>query len=271
MINAEKFSEITNEVESLIDNALYQLFLNYPEDYVLFMASGEFDEIIARDRTLNLSPYTISGHNIENYYDSTRQHFLCEFLNTYYSFADRNELKDDEYRMNIEFLIYTHIWEAKPFLKRLYRLANLLCGKEYDWKIQIPSIGKSNFIKNKIIKPFNASNCILGKIISDNYKTDLRNAIAHSDYQIDIISKEITYNSKTVLCNTSFNDWSIHFAYSVCFSYYFSRILTQRRKQIILDWGKNFFTIKRPSSDGLIQHVCIQYEIENDEFGFILR
>jgi hypothetical protein len=269
MITAEIFSQITIEVKSQIDNALYQLFLKYPEDYVLFIASGEYDEIIASNNTLGLSPYTISGHNIDNYYDYTRQHFLSEFQNIYYSFANKNELKDDEYRMNIEFLIYTHIWEAKPFLKRLYRLANLLCGKDYNWNIKIPVIKKSNFIIDNIVEPFNTVNCTLGKIITDNYKTDLRNAIAHSDYQIDIISKEIKYKSKTALCNISFNEWSIHFAFSICLSYYFSNIVTERRKRIIQDWGKNYFTIKMPFSDGSIKHTCIQYEVDKDDFGFI--
>ena len=269
MITAEKFFKITDEVKALIDNALYQLFSNYSEDYVLFMASGEYEELIARNKTLALSPYAISGHNIDNYYDYTRQHFLCEFLNTYYSFADSQKLRDDEYRMNIEFLIYTHIWEAKVFLKRLYRLANLLCGREYDWKIEIPSIGKSNFIKNKIIDSFNTANCLLGKVITDSYKTDLRNAIAHSDYQIDNDSKMIRYNSKTALCSTSFDDWNIHFAYAICLSYYLSHIVTERRKRIIQDWGCNYFTIKMPFSDGTIRHACVQYEVDRDEFGFI--
>jgi hypothetical protein len=271
MMTAELFFEITNEAKGLIEDALYQLFVNYPEDYVLFLASGEYDELINRNKALNLSPYTISGHNIDNYYDFTRQHFLCEFLNTYYSFSDKQELEDDEFRMNIEFLIYAHIWEAKPFLKKNYRLANLLCGREYDWKIIIPEFGKSNFIKNKIEQPFNTVNCTLGKIISDNYKTDLRNAIAHSDYQIDIISKEIRYKSKTGLCNISFDDWSIHFAFSICLSYYFSHIVTERRKRIIQDWGKNYFTIKMPYSDGTIKHYCIQYEEYKDDFGFIYK
>ena len=218
-----------------------------------------------------MSPYTISGHNIDNYYDYTRQHFLCEFLNTYYSFTNKNELKDDEYRMNIEFLIYTHIWEGKPFLKRLYRLANLLSGEEYDWKIQIPSIKKSNFIIENIVEPFNKANCLLGEIITENYKTDLRNAIAHSDYQIDVVSKGIRYRSKAALYNTSFDVWSIHFAFSICLSYYFSHIVTERRKRIIQDLGGNHFTIKMPFSDGSIKYACIQYEVDKDDFGFIYK
>ena len=271
MITADNFFDITNEVRLFIDNALHQLFINYSEDYVLFMANGEFNELIDRNKTLNLSPYTISGHNIDNYYDFTRQHFFCEFLNTYYSFVDKEELQDDEYRMNIELLIYTHIWEAKPFLKKLYRLANLLCGREYVWNITIPEFGKSNFIKTKIVEPLITANCTLVKIITENYNSDLRNAIAHSDYQIDINSKKIEYNSKTELCHISFDNWSIHFAYSVCLSYYFSDIIVKRRKSIIQDWGKNHFTIKMPYSDGTIKHACIQYEEERDDFGFTYK
>jgi len=269
MITAEIFFNITNEVKNLIDKALNQLFINYPEDYVLFLASGEYNELIAANKTLNLSPYTISGHNLDDYYDYTRQHFLCDFLNTYYSFADKQELQDDEYRINIELLIYTHIWEAKSFLKRLTRLANLLCGNEYDWKIEVPQIAKSNFIKKKIIDKFNDAHYLLGNMITDNYNTDLRNAIAHSDYQID--QRMIRYKSKIALLNIPFDDWSINFGYSICLSYYFSQIVKERRMRIIQDWGKNCFTIKMPFSDGTIKHTCIQYEENRDDFGFIYK
>jgi hypothetical protein len=269
MITAKKFIEISNEVKALIDGALYQLFLDYSEDYVLFLASGEYDKQIAQNKTLNLSPYIIGGHNLDNYYDYTRLSFLCKFLNKYYSFENNKDLLDDEFRMNIEFLIYTHIWEAKPYLKRLYRLANLLCAKEYEWHVKIPGFGKSDFIKNKIAKPFNTAKCPLDKIITDNYNTDLRNAIAHSDYQINERSKKINYKSKTALCSTTFDDWSTYFAYSICLSYYFTDFVTKRRKWIIQDWGKNSFTIKIPFSDGEIKHTCIKYDIKRDDFEFI--
>jgi len=247
------------------------LYINNSKDYVLLLASGEYDKIIAQNKTLNSSPYKISGHGKDYYYDYTRQRFLCDFLNTYYSFVNKKELQDDEYRINIEFLIYTHIWEAKSLLKKLYRLANLLCGNEYDWKITISQFRKSDFINNKIINPFNIANCLLGKIIKDNYKTELRNAIAHSDYQIDIHNRRIRYKSKSGLNNTSFDDWSIHFAYSFCLSYYFLNIINERRRRIIQDIGKNCFTIKMPFSDGTRKHVLIQYEADKDEFGYIYK
>ncbi len=269
MITVEKYTEITKEVINLIENALYQLFIKKPEDYVLFMASGEYNNQIAQNKTLNLSPYTISGHNLDNYFDYSRLKFLCDFLNKHYSFMDGKELIDDEYRMNIEFLVYTHIWEARPFLKKLFRLANLLCGEEYDWKIKVPEYGKSKFINDKISKPFNNSKCLLGNIIANNYNSDLRNAIAHSDYQIDEKSKKIEYRSKKALRSTSFDDWSIHFAYSVSLSYYFTHIVNERRKRIIQDWGKNYFTIKMPFSDGSIKHVCLLYDVKRDDFDFI--
>lgn len=269
MITAKKFIEISNEVKALIDDALYQLFLDYSEDYVLFMACGEYDKLIAQNKTSNLSPYIISSHNRDDYYDYTRLSFLCMFLNKYYLFKKDKDLLDDVYRMNIEFLIYTHIWEAKPYLKRLYRLANLLCGKEYEWDVKNQGSSKSDFIKNKIAKSFNKAKCPLDRIITDNYNTNLRNAIAHSDYQIDKRLKKINYKSKTVSCSTTFDDWSTFFAYSFCLSYYFTDFVTKRRKRIIQDWGKNSYTIKMPFSDGQIRHTCIKYDVKRDDFKFL--
>lgn len=269
MISAERFSNITNEVITLINNALFELLQNYPEEYVLFLASGEYDEAIAKNKSLNLMPYTISGHSLDAYYDLTRQTFLCEFLNKHYVFSDSKELQDDEYRINIEFLIYTHIWEAKIFLKKIHRLADLLCGKEYNWNAQI--FNKPNFIRDKIVESFNSANCLLGQVISDNYKTNLRNAIAHSDYHIDMDSKQIAYDLNKRSRTISFDEWSIHFAYSVCLSYHFSDIVSKRRKNIIQDWGKNYFTIKMPFSDSTTRHVCIQYLEDEDDFDFIRK
>lgn len=271
MIDVKSFSMITDELISIINNSLNDLLKKNPEDYVLFLASGEFNEVIAKNKTSGLSPFMISGHHSDNYFDYTRQSFLCEFLNKYYVFLNKEVIEDDEYRVNIEFMIYTHIWEAKVFLKRLTRLANVLCGNDYLWKVKIPFNGKSNFIKNKIVKYFNSANCKIGEIITNCHNTDLRNAIAHSDYQINLNSKKITYGTKKGNRTISFDDWSKCFVYSICLSYHFSDIVTKRRKSIIEDRGQNYFTIKMPFSDGSTQHACIKYFEYSDDFNFIKK
>ena len=270
MMTKEDFYDMTNGMRAVIDNALQQLFVNCPEDYVLFLANGEYNELWTNNQSLNLMPYAICGDNEDNRYDSTRQRFLCEFLNTHYIFADKQELQDDEYRINVEFLIYTHIWESKPFLKRLYRLANLLCGKEYEWKNKIPPYKKSDFIEKKIIKPFNTANCLLGRVITDYYKRDLRNAIAHSDYQIDSARRMISFKSDTKP-HISYDEWSIIFVYSISLSYYLLDVVKERKMRIIQDFGKNSFTIKMPFSDGTIKHVCIQYDTDKEEFCYMQK
>jgi hypothetical protein len=271
MIEVNSFSMITDELISIINNSLNDLLKKDPEDYVLLLASGDYNEVIDKNKNLGISPYTISGHNADYYFDYTRQSFLCEFLNKYYRFLDNDVLEDDEYRMNIEFLIYTHIWEAKVFLKRLTRLANVLCGNDYVWEVIIPFNGKSNFIKEKIVKHFNYVNCKLGEIITNYHNTDLRNAIAHSDYQIEVNSKKIIFATKKGTSAISFDDWSRCFVYSICLSYHFSDIVTKRRKNIINDLDKNRFTIKMPFSDGSIQHVFIKYLEDFDDFAFVMK
>ena len=37
-------------------------------------------------------------------------------------------------------MIYTHIWESKPFLKQLYRFSLLCQGKAYPREIDIPDM-----------------------------------------------------------------------------------------------------------------------------------
>ena len=57
-------------------------------------------------------------------------------------------------------MIYQHIWEAKLFIKMLYRMANLLCGKDYDWNVKIP-IKKTDFFQNQVITSFKNAKCKL--------------------------------------------------------------------------------------------------------------
>ena len=98
-------------------------------------------------------PYTID-YRIDDYNDTNRLTFLCDFLNKYYSFNMNENIEFDFYRINIETMIYTHIWESKPFLKNLYRLTSLLKGEEYKWKVKDELFYvRANFLQDHVITP----------------------------------------------------------------------------------------------------------------------
>jgi len=272
MLSQEKFLNIRNITISSIHETLNHLYLNCSEDYVLFLAGGEYDELIANSKNCikeKISPYCIDGFWMDSYNDGTRLQFLCEFLNRYYNFND-NQLEDNIYRINIEFLIYTHIWESNPFLKQFYRVVHLYTGHEYEWNLKLKSFGKSNFIEKNLIS---LSKKTPIAFVNEYYNRDLRNSIAHSDYHLDAKDKKIGYypNNSRVTRVISFDEWNLYFVHSCLFSYYLTKIISERRKDIINAWGRNYFTIKMPFSDGTIRHAVLEYDVTNDAFNFVQK
>ena len=85
-------------------------------------------------------------------------------------------------------MIYSHIWESKPFLKSLYRLGHGLKGENYHWKLTVPTKIKHLFITANIRDIFSESNSKLADIIQLSYHSSLRNAFAHSDYYFETMN-----------------------------------------------------------------------------------
>ncbi len=118
MMNIEVYKEITEKIINTLNKILDNLAISNPENYILFLINGEFNEILNQRKDLGYIPYTIY-YRIDDYNDTNRLTFLCDFLNKYYSFNMNENIEFDFYRINIETMIYTHIWESKPFLKNL--------------------------------------------------------------------------------------------------------------------------------------------------------
>lgn len=174
------------------------------------------------------------------YQDETRINFICSFLNEYYSFKSPIiSIADDIYRINIETMIYTHIWESNLFLKRLYKLA-VLCSFEdytYPWTVNIPDMGRSDFIRNQIKEKYTNADIPLKELIEKAYHSSLRNAFAHSAFSIDERNKKMElYNYKGKdweLKNILLDDWSERFVYSFLLSYRMYDIVQKYRKNIV--------------------------------------
>jgi hypothetical protein len=273
MITKAVFSDIDNEVKTSVQLALETLRTNNPSSYVLFLANGEYDDRL-ENVVQNLNPFIIDSTK-DIYKDETRLIFLTEFLSSFYSFRDKQSLTDDnKQRMHVELMIYSHIWEAKPFLKKLYRLAHLSNGEDYHWKVQVPDMGKHEFIRNNIRVTFENTANSIAQIIKKGFHTSLRNAFAHSDYSFDTMgdNRRIwldNYNgSDWEIQYISFDDWSIRFSYSVLLSYYLLNLVRESRTKLVADFGVNEFKIKHISKSGSIEDAIIVYREEHDDFKF---
>lgn len=273
MITKSDFSAIDTEVKNSINAVLDKLKNLDQSNYVLFLADGEYISDY-ENTNQNLSPYCID-YRIDGYKDETRLKFLSEFMTKYYSFPpNQDETDDNQYRMNLELMVYTHIWESKPFLKKLYRIAHLIQGQEYDWKIQVPDMSKHDFIRCHIRQIFKDLNFDIWKVIKEGFHTSLRNAFAHSEYSFDTMNNHNRINlynyggANWELQTITFDEWSKRFVYSALLSYHFLTLVYQRRKNLITEIGTDTFQIKHPKRNGEVKLVEIIYRENGNGFSF---
>lgn len=272
MITSQEFTKINNQVQEAVSESLNKLKEIDKENYILFLANGEYIEN-NENSIQNQSPYSID-YRLDQFDDSTRLEFLSEFLNTYYRFPNnQNSIDDNSFRMNLELMIYTHIWESKPFLKKLCRLSKLVNGEEYDWKLNEQDIDKHKFIRNIIRHNFIAAQVSLGEVIKKGFHSSLRNAFAHSQYSFDTMNNHnsinlYNYSGKSWELQTiSFDEWSIRFVYSALLSFHFIKTIHNKRINLISEFGDDTFEIKHPTKSGCFKLGKIKYHKEGNSFS----
>lgn len=182
--------EIRTIVKEAYIEVLTSIFEQYPNDFLPLIARGEYYEHGIK----GISNYMLDYMG-DIYRDKTRQKFYEMYLN-------KNYLKEGFYYtksgngffdLNIEIMIFSQIWESTYFLKFLVRIAIIISGGGYKWEKEIPSRDLFGFIKNNIIVPLERKNFKLGSLLRDNYNSKIRNAFAHSQYDIDMNSQMITF------------------------------------------------------------------------------
>lgn len=273
MITRQEFTDIDKEIQDSFQMTFDNLKANNLSNYVLFLADGEY--VKKYENTVqNFNPFVIDNR-MDRYKDETRLRFLTNFLSTFYSFPIIQPATDDnEQRIQMELMIYCHIWESKPFLKKLNRLAHISNGEEYNWDVSVPDMSKHDFIRNDIRAAFEKTKNNLGQIIKKGFHTSLRNAFAHSEFSIDTINgnKRIwldTYTGKDWdIQEVSFDDWSKKFVYSALLSYHLLNLTHKNRTSLNTDTGTDTFLIKHPSKYVEFRETNIIYRQEHDAFNF---
>jgi hypothetical protein len=269
MINRIDFA-----VRTTIQNSFDLLLKNSLKDFILFLADGEYIDSF-KNLTTKLSPYVID-YRIDKYRDESRLLFLTKFLTEHYNFpTSQIQNDDDEYRMQMELMIYCHTWESKPFLKKIYRLAHLVNGEKYEWDVKVPNMSKHEFIRFNIKEILKSNNNNISEIIKKGYHSSLRNAFAHSEFSFDKINNHNRINlynysgNNWELQTISFDDWTKRFVYSVLFSFHLLKLTYNYRNLIIEKTGKSIFEIEHPNSLGELNIVKIEYKKEQDSFIFV--
>ena len=133
---------------------------------------------------------------------------------------------DDEYKeydLNIQMMIYAQIWESHLFLKTLKRIADILNGKPYEWKIpfeqatrkdpsKIISVPKAKFIQEQILAPMSTGHQKMSNLLNSLYDSQLRNDFAHASYYIDFSTGKILSqdSERSNPLNLLFSYWNLN-------------------------------------------------------------
>ena len=273
MITEIEFRQIEQKVKDAVEQ-VFDYIKNRckEENYILFLADAEFNKMI---KVNNINPNVIDSRE-DRIKDQTRFKFFLEVLNNFFHFPEGVlETKDNEYKLSIELMVYTHIWESKPYLKQLFRIASLANAQTYTWDVNVPEMGKHSFIRNQIRDVFKTKALLIGSIISKGFHSSLRNAFAHSEYLIDegeqIIMLDTYQSVRWDIREISFKDWTKRFLYTALLSYYIFDEKFKRRSSVVDDFGKDKFLINLPDRSNVIKEVYIYYDSKTDMFSFYKR
>jgi len=250
----EKYQKLIPEFDRLL-RACYEN-QTHPGDLLLVHQNGFYNAEIHKWNNISetLSPYCMGPDN-ELHSENTHFKFIEQYVNgnlSERSFADYSELikhditnfknlevltNTESYGIQIEMLIYLKIWESDTFIKSFYQLARLLLGEHYDWHFKITekqqnsnSTGtRGNIIRDQIKDKLMSFSPILYNSFDNSYKSQIRNAIAHSQYitigrtiTLNNFDKENKYN---LLPSISFDKWTDIFHETIALHSLYNKML----------------------------------------------
>ena len=145
----------------------------------------------------------------------------------------------ESFSIQTEMLIYLKIWESDAFIKSLYELARLIKGEPYDWHFKIKesnrdkeATGNRDTILRQLVRDqFETLVPALYASFKIAFKTQVRNAIAHSQYAI--LGRHITLNNfvkedpAAQLRSLSFDEWIDIFHETIIIYSLYNELLTK--------------------------------------------
>lgn len=199
MIVAELLEENNPAVREAIDELFAAAESNQTHEQDIFLVDqhGFYQELLAQPEVREeheLSPYVI-GPDYVGHAEATSYEFINWYRQSHRVDRDglQESLGDEEFEqherlmLEIEKNIYLKFWESDLILKRLYQLSRLVNGESYDWHFYIspdPRDGpsKHEIIRKEVRDEVEEECPSFYSVVKDNYKTQIRNAIAHSQY-----------------------------------------------------------------------------------------
>ena len=201
MLFQDLLEDLSEEVNSAVSEFFEAAWENqtHPQDLLLVDQHGFYSEELAKpsiQEKHHIGPYVIGpgriGFGEATFYefiDWYRQSHLwrkAEFEGAIEE--DEKTRKQEKLTVQLEQSIYLRFWEAEALLKQYYQLALLASGEPYDWHFEVPSHAregsKHELIRKKIRDRVQSIYPKFYSVVKNNYLTQIRNAIAHSQFYI---------------------------------------------------------------------------------------
>ena len=206
------FNDLIQELNEDVRNAVDELFnaawtnQSHPQDLLLVDQHGYFCNVLA---SVPENPYVIGpgeiGFGEDTFYkfvDWYRKSHVCDKIKFEEQIQKDEKLQNqEELVVQLEQSIYLRFWEASSLLKKYCQLSALACGKPYDWHLNIPVDSrqrgsKSEFIRKKIRNQIKDICPRFYELVKSNYISQIRNAIAHSQFYIIVRGMDFLNYSK---------------------------------------------------------------------------
>lgn len=209
-------------------------------DMLIWFNNGFYDEGMANFKTADggsYNPHVVGpgaiGHSEQAHYrfiHKYREAYLTEepyadYLTRCKYTPERREEIDqlidhEETTIQLEMLVYLKFWESDSIIKKFYELVRMVHGEPYDWYFQIAESNRAvgatgtrqEIIRKHIRNRLEANYPEIYKAIKIAYKTQIRNAIAHSQYSFQgpniHIHNAIEGDQHNSIQNLTFQEWS---------------------------------------------------------------
>lgn len=254
-------------INFLVEQSVKELFkrLEKTDDYIPFLAFGDY---IDKYEKSNDNPYIIDNR-MDGFKDDAWMKTLLTFLNTSYNFNNENTA-DSKVSIFFEMMMYIHIWESRPYLRFLKRIANLIGKNEYLWKLQISDKKKSVFLEQQILPILKKKKLKVVEIIRNGYEKQLRDAIAHNEYWHNLGNPEIILeNYKTSpnrIDKLHYNIWTERFCYTFLLAYYLRNYFEIKKQELDETKCKEGFEVKLLDKKGSTSEGMIFYDKGKNKF-----
>lgn len=268
MIRQSRINNLENEVEITVSQLFeYIKKTDKKNNFISLLANGHKNNQILE----GFSRYII-GPGEEGIMDYDRVdffHFYTQLpFENQYNETNNIYLKEQiiKHSLHLELMIYTHFWEALPVLKLLKQLCNLT-EENYDWNIQVPLMGKHNFIRG-IRDKFKMLNLDIHLIITKGFHSQIRNAFAHSQYSFSddtIYLGNYDSSEKWQVPSISISDWEDRFLYTALLSSSIIKALNNHKDNMKDD----LFTIQVPETKNPENFIPKRIKYLSDQSRFI--